>query len=95
MARKSLSARRAGKLAQLGALKAKIAEMEDKAARRLGKLALRAGLADLDLKEDELLRGFKAMADRFRGGAAETGPGQGAQTAEPGPKAREQNRHGR
>ncbi len=82
MARKTLIARRAGKLAQLDSLKAQIAEMEEKAAQHLGKLAVRAGLADLELKDEELLRGFKAMAARFRG--AGNGPEQGQQAPEPG-----------
>jgi TraC-like protein len=82
LARKTLIARRAGKLAQLDSLKAQIAEMEEKAAQHLGKLAVRAGLADLDLKDEELLRGFKAMAARFRGSG--NSPEQGQEAPEPG-----------
>lgn len=67
MARKNLSERRAEKIAQLAALEAEIASLEEAAAKRLGKLAVRAGLADLDLKEAELLREFAAIAARFRG----------------------------
>ena len=95
MARKTLIARRAGKLAQLDTLKAQIAEMEEKAAQHLGKLAVRAGLADLDLKDEELLRGFKAMAARFRADGAGNGPEQGTETPEPGAPAGSEGRHGR
>lgn len=87
MARKTLSARRAEKLAQLDYLKAEIAGMEEKAARHLGRLAVRAGLADLDLADEELLRGFKALAARFRENGAANGPGQGQETPEPGAQA--------
>lgn len=84
MTRKTLSERRARKLAQLDSLKAQIAEMEEEAAQHLGKLAVRAGLADLDLKDEELLRGFKAMAARFRRDGAGNGPEQSPQAPEPG-----------
>jgi hypothetical protein len=67
MARKPLSEQRAQKLAELIRLKQDIARMEDKAAARLGKLALRAGLADLDLNDADLLKEFYTLAARFRG----------------------------
>jgi hypothetical protein len=52
MPRKSLTDRRAEKLAQLDAIKRDLAALETKAGERLGKLALKAGLADLDLDDD-------------------------------------------
>jgi hypothetical protein len=39
------------------------------AAKRLGKIALRAGLADLDIEDAALLKEFQPIAARFRGGA--------------------------
>ncbi len=79
MARKNLGEKRAEKLAQLDVLKVQIAAMEEKAAKRLGKLAVKAGLADLNLKDAELVRGFEELAARFRERAG-NGAGQGAQT---------------
>jgi hypothetical protein len=55
MPRKSLTDRRAEKLAQLDAIKKDLAALELKAGERLGKLALKAGLADLALDDDTLL----------------------------------------
>ncbi len=78
MARKNLGEKRAEKLAQLDVLKAQIAAMEEKAAKRLGKLAVKAGLADLNLKDAELVRGFEELATRFRERAG-NGASQGAQ----------------
>lgn len=65
MARKTLTERRAEKLNQLNTLKRELAQMEDEAAKRLGKLALRAGLADIDIEEGTLLKEFQAIAARF------------------------------
>ncbi len=67
MTRRPLSEQRAQKLAELISLKQDIARMEDKAAKRLGRLALRAGLADLDIEDAALLKEFYALAARFRG----------------------------
>jgi hypothetical protein len=69
MARKTLTERREEKLAQLDTLKREIAHMEELAAKRLGKIALRAGLAELDIEDAALLKEFQAIAARFRGGA--------------------------
>ncbi len=66
MPRKSLTDRRAEKLAQLDAIKKELAALELKAGERLGRLALKAGLADLDLDDDRLLEEFRAIAGRFR-----------------------------
>lgn len=66
MARKQLSERRAEKLNQLEALKAQFAEMEEKAAKCIGKLAIRAGLADINLDDADLLQELAAIASRFR-----------------------------
>ena len=82
MPRKSLTDRRAEKLAQLDAIKKELAALELKAGERLGRLALKAGLADLDLDDDTLIEEFRAIAGRFRsrGNGAEPQP-----QAEPAP----------
>jgi hypothetical protein len=85
MPRKTLTDRRAEKLAQLDAIKKELAALESKAGERLGKLALKAGLADLDLDDDTLLKEFQALAGRFRGGA--NGDEPRPQTEPPPPPA--------
>ena len=66
MARKTLAERRAEKLAQLDALRKELAQLENKAAERIGRIAVRAGLADLDLDDEQLTQEFAAIAAKFR-----------------------------
>lgn len=66
MARKTLAETRAEKLAQLEALKSEIEGIEDKEAKRLGRLSIKAGLADLKIPESDLLSALKELAGRFR-----------------------------
>ncbi|MBO9904185.1 hypothetical protein J7435_20180 [Xanthomonas phaseoli pv. dieffenbachiae] len=66
MARKTLSERKADKLAELNRIKAELAELESKAAERIGKIALAAGLGDLDINDAELRKEFEAIASKFR-----------------------------
>lgn len=80
MARKKANERRAEVLAALEAAKRDVAELEAKDAARIGKLAVRAGLADLDLEEATLLKEFQALAGRFRGNGTQP---PGAQTRKP------------
>jgi hypothetical protein len=69
LVRKTLSERRASKLTKLDDLKSQIAHMEEIAAIRFGKLAIRAGLVELNLSGPELLRELFAIAARFRNGS--------------------------
>jgi hypothetical protein len=68
VARKTLSTQLAEKQAQLGTLREEIAKIQNKAANRIGRLAVRAGLADLDIEDADFIREFQAIAARFRGG---------------------------
>lgn len=77
MARKNLYERRAEKLTKLEDLKAEIEQMEEKVAKRFGKLAIRAGLVELNLNDDALLQELLAIAARFRN-EAEIPAGDGA-----------------
>ena len=75
MARPKTSERRAAALAALEAAKRDVAELEAKEAARIGKVAVRAGLADLDLDDATLLKEFQALAGRFRdNGTKSPGP---------------------
>ncbi len=87
MPRKSLTDRRAEKLAQLDAIKKELAALETKAGERLGRLALKAGLADLDLDDDTLIEEFRAIAGRFRSPPNGAQPEQAAAPAPPAPAA--------
>ena len=66
MARKTLSERKADKLAELNRIKAELAELESKAAERIGKIAIAAGLGDLDIDDAEMRKEFEAIASKFR-----------------------------
>jgi hypothetical protein len=70
MARKTLSERKADKLAELNRIRAELAELESKAAERIGKIAIAAGLGDFDIDDAELRREFEAIASKFRNDAA-------------------------
>lgn len=70
MARKTLAERKAAKVAELQKIKAELAELEAKSAERIGKIALAAGLVDLDLDDDTLRKEFEAIASKFRKGEA-------------------------
>ncbi len=94
MVRKTLSERRATKLSKLDELKSKIAHMEEIAAMRFGKLAIRAGLVELNLSDPELLRELFAIAARFRNGS-KIAAGDGAHAPLPGGPDEKEARHGR
>jgi hypothetical protein len=83
LVRKTSGERRTAKLTKLGELRSQIAHMEEKAAMRFGKLAIRAGLVELDLSDADLLRELFAIAARFRN-ASEIAAGDGAHALLPG-----------
>ena len=62
MARKTLTERKADKLAELNRIKAELAELENKAAERIGKIALSSGLGDLEIDDAVLRQEFEAIA---------------------------------
>ena len=68
MARLKFSERKTGKLAELDRIKAELAEMDKKAADKIGKIAIAAGLGDIDIDEADLRKEFEAIASKFRGG---------------------------
>ena len=55
---------------QIEQLKAKRRNMVQQRAERFAKIAAQAGLAEVDISDDEALEAFKAIADRFRRPAA-------------------------
>ena len=57
---------RAEILADIEDLKKQLAESEERDERRIGKLANKAGLLDLDISDEELAKAFAELAARFR-----------------------------
>jgi hypothetical protein len=66
MPRKTASEGRSEKLVKLNVLRAQIAKIEGNATKRIGRLAIRAGLAELNMSDGDLLRELLAIAARFR-----------------------------
>ncbi|ENV35486.1 TraC family protein [Acinetobacter gerneri] len=66
MARKPLNQKKSEALAKLEAAKAEIEKIEKAEAERVGRLAIRAGLTELDIKDSDLLDAFKELAARFQ-----------------------------
>lgn len=65
MARKNIATLKA----EMAALEAQIAEAEERAAIKVGKIAAAEGLLDLDITDAEWKRLFKDFAARFQKGA--------------------------
>ena len=57
---------RAEILADIEDLKKQLAESEEREERRIGKLANKAGLLDLEISDEELAKAFAELAARFR-----------------------------
>ena len=91
MARKSAAEARAEKLAQLETLKADIQALEDREATRLGRLALKAGIAEVRISDADLLAALKELAGRFRNSQKQPAPIPPPATSKH-PKAGEQSR---
>jgi hypothetical protein len=85
---------RSEKLVKLDCLRAQIAKMEGTATKRFGRLAIRAGLAELNLGDGDLLRELLAIAARFRN-ASEIAASDGAHAPLPGGQNEKEARHGR
>jgi len=83
MARETLVQKRATKLEKLKALQAEIDGLDKKTSKRIGDLAVRAGLAELDVSDVELLREFRAIAARLGKGQAGAGKPKAASSEVP------------
>lgn len=66
MARKPLNQKKSEAIAKLEAAKAEIEKIERAEAERIGKLAIKAGLTDIDITDVQLLKAFKDIAARFQ-----------------------------
>ena len=52
---------------EIARLQEQLKQAETRDAERIGRIALRAGLGDIELEEAELLTAFEEVAARFRG----------------------------
>lgn len=66
MARKTLAERRNEAMAAVEAAKRRVVELEAEAAERIGRIAMKSGLVDLDISDDQLAKEFDAIASKFR-----------------------------
>ena len=57
---------------EIAKLQEQLKYAETREAERIGRVALRAGLGDIDIEETELQAAFEELAKRFRGGKAGT-----------------------
>ena len=67
---------RAEILADIEDLKKQLAESEEREERRIGKLANKAGLLDLEISDEDLAKAFADLAARFRKDGHGTAAGQ-------------------
>jgi hypothetical protein len=66
MNRKNIVERKSEKLSQLKKLKEEIAKLESQAVDQIGRIAIKAGLTELAIDDDLLLKEFQAIAAKFR-----------------------------
>lgn len=66
MARKTLAERKATAQAELKALQERMAKLEAEEAARIGKLAIKAGMGDLNLDDEEMLAELQKFVASFR-----------------------------
>lgn len=67
---------------EIARLQEKLKEAETRDAERLGRIALRAGLGEIEIEEADLLPAFEEVAGRFRGDT-KTAPGRKAASTPP------------
>ncbi|WP_420248579.1 TraC family protein [Citrobacter sedlakii] len=68
MARKTLSERRADALSELETAKTRLAKLDNEAAERIGRIAIKSGLVNLDLTDDQIREEFDKIVERISKG---------------------------
>jgi hypothetical protein len=58
---------------EIAKLQEQLKQAETREAERIGRLALRAGLGDIEIEEGDLVAAFEDFAGRFRKGGTRTG----------------------
>ncbi|EKN6268423.1 TraC family protein [Serratia proteamaculans] len=64
MARKTLADRRADALSELETAKARLAKLDNEAAERIGRIAIKSGLVNLELSDDDIRTEFDQIVQR-------------------------------
>ena len=62
MARKTLSERRADALSELETAKARLAKLDNEAAERIGRIAIKSGLVNLELTDEQVRKIYPSAA---------------------------------
>ena len=68
MARKTLSERRADACSELEMAKARLAKLDNEAAERIARIAIKSGLVNLDLADDHIREEFDRIVERISKG---------------------------
>lgn len=63
---------------EIAKLQEQLKHAETREAERIGRIALRAGLGEIEIEETELQAAFEELAKRFRGGKSSTSGRKGA-----------------
>ena len=58
---------------EIGRLQEQLRQAETREAERIGRLALKAGLGDIEVEDGELVKVFEEVAARFRKGSGRSG----------------------
>jgi hypothetical protein len=58
---------------EIGRLQEQLKQAETREAERIGRLALKAGLGDIEVEDGELVAAFEEVAVKFRKGSARSG----------------------
>lgn len=65
MARKTLSERRTDAFSELEMAKARLAKLDNEAAERIARIAIKSGLVNLDLADDHIREEFDRIVERI------------------------------
>lgn len=68
MARKTLSERRADAFSELEMAKTRLAKLDNEAAERIGKIAIKSGLVNLEFTDDQIREEFDRIVERISKG---------------------------
>lgn len=68
MARKTLTERRSDAIFELETAKVRLAKLDNEAAERIGRIAIKSGLVNLELSDDQIRNEFDRIVEKIRKG---------------------------
>ena len=68
MARKTLTERRSDAIFELETAKVRLAKLDNEAAERIGRIAIKSGLVNLELTDDQIRNEFDRIVEKIRKG---------------------------